>query len=106
MKPAELKPPRHPKELVVRAAFARMLVQFREAAELTQAEVAEKSGYAEKYIGFLEQRKHTPTLTALIEISKAVESSPSEMLKAVLDLMPSFAHLEGKERKSKVSKPK
>lgn len=106
MKPAEPKPPRHPKEPVVRAAFARMLVQFRETAELTQAEVAEKSGYAEKYIGFLEQRKHTPTLTALIEISKAVESSPPEMLTGVLELMPSFAHLEGKPGKTKVSKRK
>lgn len=99
MKPVEPKPPRHPKEPIVRAAFARMLVQFRESAQLTQAEVAEKSGYAEKYIGFLEQRKHTPTLTALIEISKAVKSSPAEMLTGILALMPSFAHLEGKPGK-------
>lgn len=106
MKPAEPKPPRHPKEPVIRAAFARILVQLRESADLTQAEVAEKSGYAEKYIGFLEQRKHTPTVTALIEISKAVDSSPPEMLTSVLGLMPSFAHLEGKAAKVRPSKRK
>ena len=104
MKPAEPKPPRHPKEPVVRAAFARVLAQFREAAQLTQAQVGERAGYEEKYIGLLERRKHTPTLTAVVQISGAVNVSPMKMLSGVLELMPLFAHLEGKTRKDKVSK--
>ena len=53
--------------------------------------MAEESGYEEKYIGYLEHRKHTPTLTAMIEISKALKVSPVETLTRVLDLMPKFA---------------
>ena len=65
--------PRNPNEPVVRAAFARVLADLREKARLTQEEVGEKSGYEEKYIGALERRKHTPTLTAVIQISKRNE---------------------------------
>src|SRR5713226_2443578 len=88
------KVPRNPKEPVVRAAFARVLADLRGQAGLTQAEVGEKSGYEEKYIGALERRKHTPTLTAVIEISRALNVSPVDTLTRVLDLMPKFAHLE------------
>lgn len=85
--------PRHPKEPVVRAAFARVLADLRGQAGLTQVEVGEKSGYEEKYIGALERRKHTPTLTAVIQISKAVDVSPLDTLSQVLELLPKFAHL-------------
>src|SRR2546429_5912013 len=88
--------PRNPNEPVVRAAFARVLADLREKAGLTQAEVGEKSGYEEKYIGALERRKHTPTLTAVIQISKAVGVSPLATLNQVLELLPKFAHLERK----------
>jgi transcriptional regulator with XRE-family HTH domain len=104
MKPAEPKPPRHPKEPVFRAAFARMLVQFRDAAELTQGQVGEKAGYEEKYIGKLERRQHTPTLTAVVQISNAVNVSPLEMLAGVMELLPRFAHLEGKPLQAKPRK--
>lgn len=88
------KAPRNPKEPAVRASFARVLAGLREKAGLTQGQVAEKSGYEEKYIGALERRKHTPTLTAVIQISSAVNVSPLETLELVLELMPKFAHLE------------
>jgi transcriptional regulator with XRE-family HTH domain len=88
------KEPRHPKEPVVRAAFARVLVELRKEAKMKQGKVGEESGYEEKYIGALEHRKHTPTLTAMIEISRALKVSPVEILTRVLDLMPKFVHLE------------
>jgi transcriptional regulator with XRE-family HTH domain len=90
------KAPRNPKEPVVRAAFARVLADLREQAGLTQGQVAEKSGYEEKYIGALERRKHTPTLTAVIQISNAVNVSPLQTVELVLERMPKFAHLEVK----------
>ena len=96
--------PRHPKEPVVRAAFARVLADLRERAGLTQAQVGEKSGYEEKYIGALERRKHTPTLTAVIEISKAVSVSPLDTVSKVLELTPKFAHLETKQSSADVPK--
>lgn len=88
------KEPRHPKEPVVRAAFARVLAELRKKAKMKQGRVGELSGYEEKYIGALERRKHTPTLTAVIEISKALNVSPVETVARVLELMPKFAHLE------------
>jgi len=88
------KEPRHPKEPVVRAAFARVLVELRKEAKMKQGRVGELSGYEEKYIGALERRKHTPTLTAVIEISKALDVSPVEAVTRVLELLPKFAHLE------------
>ena len=90
------KAPRNPKEPAVRAAFARVLADLREKAGLTQEQVAENSGYEEKYIGALERRKHTPTLTAVIQISNALNVSPLETLELVLELIPKFAHLEPK----------
>ena len=65
MQTAGGKEPRHPKEPVVRAAFARVLVELRKEAKMKQGRVAELSGYEEKYIGALERRKHTPTLTVI-----------------------------------------
>jgi transcriptional regulator with XRE-family HTH domain len=88
--------PRNPNEPVVRAAFARVLADLREKAGLTLDQVGEKSGYEEKYIGALERRKHTPTLTAVIQISNAMNISPLETLRLVLELMPKFVHLEPK----------
>jgi transcriptional regulator with XRE-family HTH domain len=84
------KDPRHPKEPVVRAAFARVLADLREQAGLTQAEVGEKSGYEEKYIGALERRKHTPTLTAVIQISDAVTCLPLIPLARFWNWFPSL----------------
>jgi transcriptional regulator with XRE-family HTH domain len=88
------KEPRHPKEPVIRAAFARVLVELRKEAKMKQGVVGEKSGYEEKYIGALERRKHTPTLTAVIEISRALNVSPTETLTRILALMPKFAYLD------------
>jgi XRE family transcriptional regulator, regulator of sulfur utilization len=92
------KEPRHPKEPVVRAAFARALAELRKQAKMRQGRVGELSGYEEKYIGALERRKHTPTLTAVIEISKALNASPVEMVARVMELMPRFAHLDTRSR--------
>lgn len=94
MKTVGGKEPRHPKEPVVRAAFARVLAELRKEAKMKQGRVGELSGYEEKYIGALERRKHTPTLTAVIEISNALNVSPVDTVARVLELMPKFAHLE------------
>jgi transcriptional regulator with XRE-family HTH domain len=88
--------PRNPKEPVVRATFVQVLADLREKAGLTQEQVGEKSGYEQKYIGALERRKRTPTLTAVIQISNAVNVSPLTTLELVLELIPKFAHLEPK----------
>jgi transcriptional regulator with XRE-family HTH domain len=81
---------RNAPELAVRSAFARVLVELRENAGLKQAEVAERSGYEEKYVSALERRKHTPTLTAIIALSGAIGVSPLLTVGRVLELLPKF----------------
>ncbi len=84
----------HKRDPVVRAAFARVLVEERRKRRLKQHQVASKSGYSEKYIGQLERRLNTPSLTAMIEISGALQLDPRDTLSRVLDLMPRFKRLE------------
>jgi XRE family transcriptional regulator, regulator of sulfur utilization len=82
---------------VVRAAFATVIRQLRRKRRLSQRNVAELSGYSEKYIGFLERRKHTPSLTAAIMVSTALEHDPTDVFNKVRSLMPRFRRLEGKD---------
>ncbi len=82
---------------VVRAAFASVIRQLRRKLKMTQKQVAELSGYSEKYIGFLELRKNTPSLTAAIMVSTALQQDPTVIFKQVRALMPRFRRLEGKD---------
>jgi transcriptional regulator with XRE-family HTH domain len=87
----------HWNDPVVRAAFASIIVQRRRKLRLRQREVADRSGYSEKYIGMLKRRKHTPSLTAAIMISRGLEYGDlGELTNEVRSLMPRFKRLEGK----------
>ena len=92
------KAPRHPREPVYRAAFARLLRELRmEAGDITQQKLAEKSGYTPQYISDLEQRKYTPTITAFGEIVKGLEIvAPNQTWERLSNLLLQFAHLEVK----------
>lgn len=87
----------HRKDPVVRAAFASIIVQLRRKLRLKQWQVAELSGYSEKYIGLLERRKNTPSLTAAIMVSTALREDPASVLNQVRSLMPRFKRLEGRD---------
>jgi transcriptional regulator with XRE-family HTH domain len=84
----------HRRDPVVRAAFASILVGHRRRRHLKQHEVASKSGYSEKYVGQLERRVNTPSLTAVIEIAAALQLDAKDLLGEVLQLMPRFKRLE------------
>ena len=84
---------RHKKDPVVRAAFARILLELRKKRKLTQEDVAFASGYSTKYISQLERRVNTPTLTAVLQISVALHTDPLVMIGETRKLMPRFMHL-------------
>jgi transcriptional regulator with XRE-family HTH domain len=90
--------PRHPRELVYRAAFARLLTELRiEAGNMTQENLAEKSGYTPQYISDLEQRKYTPTIAAFGEIVRGVGIvEGNRAWERLSTLLSQFAHLEQK----------
>jgi transcriptional regulator with XRE-family HTH domain len=99
-RPKKVKKP-HWNDPVVRAAFASVIVQHRRKLKLKQRQVAERSGYSEKYIGMLERRKHTPSLTASIMISGSLEfDEPGGLINEVRALMPRFKRLERKDHEA------
>lgn len=87
----------HRMDPVVRAAFASVIRQLRRNLEFSQKHVAELSGYSEEYIGKLERRTHTPSLTAAIMLSKALQNDPTDTFNRVRTLMPHFRRLEGRD---------
>ena len=90
----------HPQNPVVRAAFATIIRQLRRKLKLSQKQVADISGYSEKYIGYLELRKNTPSLTAAIMICTALEENAGKIVNDVRSLMPRFKRLEGKDHEA------
>jgi transcriptional regulator with XRE-family HTH domain len=89
----------HRMDPVVRAAFASIIRQHRRKLKFSQKRVAELSGYSEKYIGKLERRENTPSLTAAI-ISEALQEDPTNTFNQVRSLMPRFRRLEGKDHEA------
>lgn len=69
-------------------AFARVLISLREERRITQEALAFDSGYHPKYISLLERGKYSPSLTAILEISKALNISGAEMIRRVESLLP------------------
>src|SRR5690348_1112957 len=84
----------HRMDLVVRAAFASVVLERRLKLGLTQGEVAERSGYREEYVGKLERREHTPSLTAALMVSKGLEQDPTEAINEIRNKMELFKWLE------------
>jgi len=87
----------HRMDPVVRAAFASVILERRLEMNLSQKEVAERSGYSEEYIGKLERREHTPSLTTAIMVSTGLEKDPTDTFNAVRTKMLLFKWLEGKD---------
>lgn len=69
-------------------AFARVLMTLREERGMTQEVLAFDSGYHPKYISLLERGQYSPSLTAILEISKALDITGAELVRRVENLLP------------------
>jgi transcriptional regulator with XRE-family HTH domain len=69
-------------------AFARVLITLRKARGVTQEALAFDSGYHPKYISLLERGKYSPSLSAILEISRALNITGSELVHRVETLLP------------------
>lgn len=69
-------------------AFARALLTLREERGITQEALAFDSGYHPKYISLLERGKYSPSLTTILEISKALNITGAELVRRVENLLP------------------
>jgi transcriptional regulator with XRE-family HTH domain len=64
-------------------SFQRLLKELRRERGLTQAELAERSNYSVVYIGLLETGKRNPSIRAIFDILKALETRPSTACRAL-----------------------
>jgi transcriptional regulator with XRE-family HTH domain len=69
-------------------AFARVLITVREDRGLTQETLAFDSGYHPKYISMLERGVNSPSLTAILEIARALDISGADLVRRVENLLP------------------
>jgi len=65
----------------VPGALGRNLRRAREQAGLTQEEVAERSGVHSTEVSRIERGKRDPRVSTLERLAKAVEVSPSDLLR-------------------------
>jgi len=61
--------------------FGQRLRERRMALNLTQGDLFERTGVAASYISLIERGRANPSLDILDTLSKAVGSSPAEMLR-------------------------
>ena len=69
-------------------AFARVLITVREERGITQEALAFDSGYHPKYISMLERAINSPSLTAILEITRALGITGADLVKRVENLLP------------------
>jgi transcriptional regulator with XRE-family HTH domain len=62
------------KRLIIR------LKQLRAARDMSQADLADKSGVSREYIARLETGHHDPSLSTLVKLAKALKVKPGELL--------------------------
>jgi transcriptional regulator with XRE-family HTH domain len=56
------------------------LKQLRAAQDMSQADLADKSGVSREYIARLETGHHDPSLSTLVKLAKALKVKPGELL--------------------------
>jgi transcriptional regulator with XRE-family HTH domain len=69
-------------------AFARVLINLRQQRGVTQETLAFDSGYHPKYISLLERGKNSPSLIAILEIAKALDTTGADLVRRVENLLP------------------
>ena len=65
--------------------FAKVLQELRHESGLSQEELAEKCNLHDRYISFLERGLRQPTITTIFKLAKALNISPSQLIKKVED---------------------
>jgi len=69
-------------------AFAHVLITLRQERGMSQEALAFESGYHPKYISLLERGKNSPSLTAILEIARSLNTTGAELVQRVENLLP------------------
>ncbi|CAM4461835.1 helix-turn-helix transcriptional regulator [Paenibacillus phoenicis] len=69
--------------MTLELSFAKVLKSLRVTKKMSQEELAFRSDLDRTYISMLERSIYQPTLTTIFALSKALNTTPSEMIKLV-----------------------
>ena len=69
----------------MRKVIGENFARLRKAKGLTQEAVAEKSGFSQSYIGWLERGQRNPTAISLWMLAQAVGAMPAELVQPISD---------------------
>lgn len=61
-------------------ALGKNINRYRKRADLTQAQLAEKTGYSDSYIGQVENARTKPSLEAIVKIASALSVTVDQLL--------------------------
>jgi transcriptional regulator with XRE-family HTH domain len=64
----------------MRKLVGRNVRRLRLAANMTQEQFADRSGFSQQYISDLERGRRNPTIVSLFELSQALGATPVELL--------------------------
>jgi transcriptional regulator with XRE-family HTH domain len=70
---------------IVNDAVGQTISKLRQNRGLSQEELADRAGIHRTYVSQLERGIKSPTLAVLIKIARALDTKPSELLRAVED---------------------
>ena len=63
------------------AAFGKIIAGLRQAAKLSQEELAERADIHRTYVSQIERGLKSPTIVMLLRLSKALETTPSKLMR-------------------------
>jgi transcriptional regulator with XRE-family HTH domain len=64
----------------MRKLVGRNVRAVRNECEITQEQLAERSGFSQQYISDLERGRRNPTIVTLYELAQALETTPIRLL--------------------------
>ncbi len=65
----------------MRKLVGRNFARLRQAAGLTQEEVAVRAGFSQQYISGLERGRRNPTVISLFELAQALGAEPIDLIR-------------------------
>jgi transcriptional regulator with XRE-family HTH domain len=65
----------------MRKLVGRNAARLRQAAGLTQEQLAERSGFSQQYISKLEQGRRNPTIVTLYELATGLDATPADLVR-------------------------
>ena len=79
-------------DAILAQAFGQAVREIRLRQQLAQEELANLAGIERSHMGKIERGQHTPTLVAILKISRALKCSPSDLLALTEVILASSEH--------------